>query len=133
MVDAFTRHFLPGSSVLYQENDGSFDEQVFAEIGINIDKAEKMPDLVMHYPQKDWVLLIEAVTSHGPVDSKRREELAHLFHKVKSKLIYVTAFPNKSLMTRYLSDISWETEVWIADSPTHLIHFNGERSLGPYE
>jgi hypothetical protein len=30
-------------------------------------------------------------------------------------------------------DISWETEVWIAESPTHLIHFNGERFLGPYE
>jgi hypothetical protein len=27
----------------------------------------------------------------------------------------------------------WETEVWVAGSPTHLIHFNGERFLGPYE
>jgi hypothetical protein len=84
-------------------------------------------------PKKDWLLLIEAVTSHGPVDSKRREELAKLFHKVKDKIIYVTAFPNKSVMNRYLSEISWETEVWIADSPTHLIHFNGNRFLGPYD
>jgi len=35
-------------------------------------------------------------------------------------------------MVEYLKDISWETEVWIADAPTHLIHFNGERFLGPY-
>jgi hypothetical protein len=32
----------------------------------------------------------------------------------------------------YLDKISWETEVWVADSPTHMIHFNGERFLGPY-
>ena len=36
-------------------------------------------------------------------------------------------------MVKYLNDISWETEVWVADAPTHLIHFNGERFLGPYE
>jgi len=42
----------------------------------------------------------------------------------------VTAFPNRSIMARYLGDIAWETEVWVADAPSHLIHFNGERFLG---
>ncbi|HBH30925.1 MAG TPA: hypothetical protein DDX81_03355, partial [Desulfofustis sp.] len=46
--------------------------------------------------------------------------------------VYVTAFPNRSLMARYLADIAWETEVWVSDAPSHLIHFNGERFLGPY-
>ena len=36
-------------------------------------------------------------------------------------------------MLKYLDDISWETEVWIAETPSHMIHFNGERFLGPYE
>ena len=44
-----------------------------------------------------------------------------------------TAFLDRQAMVRFLGDISWETEVWVADSPTHLIHFNGERFLGPYE
>jgi hypothetical protein len=77
-------------------------------------------------------LLIESVTSHGPVDGKRHAELAKLFSPAKAGLVYVTAFPSRDLMARYLSDISWETEVWIADAPSHLIHFNGERFLGPY-
>jgi hypothetical protein len=38
---------------------------------------------------------------------------------------------SRSAMVRYLQDISWETEVWVADHPTHLIHFDGEHLLGP--
>lgn len=51
---------------------------------------------------------------------------------LRIRLVYVTAFPNRSLMGRYLGEIAWETEVWVADSPSHLIHFNGVRFLGPY-
>jgi hypothetical protein len=92
-----------------------------------------MPDVVVHYVGKNWLVLIEAVTSHGPVNPKRRQELKELFAGSKAGLVYVTAFLDRRTMMKYLDDISWETEVWIAESPTHLIHFNGERFLGPYE
>ena len=69
---------------------------------------------------------------HGPVDAKRHGELADLFADAKPGLVYVTAFPDRRVMGKYLADISWETEVWCADALTHLIHFNGERFLGPY-
>jgi type II restriction enzyme len=78
-----------------------------------------MPDVVIYYPAKSWLLLIEAVTSHGPVDGIRHSELARLFSDAKAGLIYVTAFPSRVLMARYLSEISWETEVWVADAPDH--------------
>ena len=91
-----------------------------------------MPDVVLYYKAKNWLLLVESVTSHGPVDGKRHEELATLFSKAKPGIVYVTAFPNRATMARYLGEIAWETEVWVADAPTHLIHFNGERFLGPY-
>lgn len=35
-------------------------------------------------------------------------------------------------MTEYLDDISWETHVWLAENPTHLMHFDREKFLGPY-
>ena len=76
--------------------------------------------------------LIEAVTSHGPVDAKRHEELQALFAASSAGLVFVTSFLDRRTMSKYVSDISWETEVWVAESPTHLIHFNGERFLGPY-
>jgi hypothetical protein len=78
------------------------------------------------------LVLVEAVTSHGPVNPKRREELKRLFAGSRAGLVYVTAFLDRKTMVQHLGDISWETEVWVAESPTHLIHFNGERFLGPY-
>lgn len=91
-----------------------------------------MPDVVLYYPERDWLLSIESVTSHGPVDGKRHAELARLFSSSKAGLVYVTAFPNRRAMGRYLPEIAWETEVWVADAPSHLIHFNAERFLGPH-
>ena len=76
-----------------------------------------MPDVVLYYPDREWLLLVESVTSHGPVDGKRHEELARLFAKSNAGLVYVTAFPSRAIMARYLGEIAWETEVWCADAP----------------
>ena len=100
---------------------------------LKVEEHGKMPDVVVHHTEKNWLVLIEAVTSHGPVNPKRRHELKELFSKSTAGLVFVTAFLDRRAMLKYLNDISWETEVWVADSPTHLIHFNGERFLGPYE
>ena len=86
-----------------------------------------------HSPEKNWVVLIEAVTSHGPIGPKRHNELKDLFKMAKAGLVFVTAFLTRRTMTKYLSEIAWETEVWIAEVPSHIMHFNGERLLGPYE
>lgn len=91
-----------------------------------------MPDVVLHYPKRNWLILVESVTSHGPVDGKRHAELSKLFQGSNAGTVYATAFPNRSVMGRYIGEIAWETEVWVADAPSHLIHFNGERFLGPY-
>jgi hypothetical protein len=99
---------------------------------VAVEAHGKMPDVVLHFTEKNWLLLVESVTSHGPVDGKRHAELARLFAGSRAGLVYVTAFPNRAVMGRYLDQIAWETEVWVADAPSHLIHFNGERFLGPH-
>ncbi|MEK7704010.1 MAG: BsuBI/PstI family type II restriction endonuclease [Myxococcota bacterium] len=78
-------------------------------------------------------MLVEAVTSHGPVNPKRMGELKDLFRGSTAGLVFVTAFPDRKTLLKYLAQIAWETEVWVADAPDHMIHFNGERFLGPYE
>jgi len=110
-----------------------FDPDSLRALGVEVEEHGKMPDVVVHHASKNWLVLIEAVTSHGPVNPKRRLELSKLFANSKAGMVYVTAFMNRRTMIRYLDEISWETEVWVAESPTHLIHFNGERFLGPYE
>ena len=137
IIEDFGSRYAPGGKVLYVGDTGDkwgyFDSDALKELGVEVDQHGKMPDVVIHFTEKNWLLLIEAVTSHGPVDGKRRVELARLFDECTAGLIYVTAFLTRSEMAKYISDISWETEVWAAESPTHLIHFDGERFLGPYE
>ncbi len=136
IIEEFAERFAPSSVLIYAgdtgEKWGYFDQTVLAKLGITIESHGKMPDVVLYYPDRDWLLLVESVTSHGPVDGKRHAELAHLFRESRAGIVYVTAFPNRTIMGRYLGEIAWETEVWVADAPSHLIHFNGERFLGPY-
>lgn len=105
---------------------------MLADLGLTVDAHGKMPDIVLYYPAENWLILIEAVTSHGPIDPKRHEELMILFADSSAALVYVTAFPSRQALKRHLADIAWETEVWVADAPSHLIHFDGDKFLGPY-
>lgn len=136
IIHEFAPRFAPGSVLIYAgdtgEKLGYFDRERLAELGVSVDSHGKMPDVVIHDINRHWLLLIESVTSHGPVDGKRHHELAQLFAGSSAGLVYVTAFPNRATMSRYLSEIAWESEVWVADAPTHMIHFNGTRFLGPY-
>ena len=80
-----------------------------------------------------WLYLIEAVTSHGPVSHKRRYELEKLLEGCTLERVYVTAFLSFTEFKRHAPHIAWETEVWIAETPEHMIHYNGDKFLGPHE
>jgi hypothetical protein len=136
IVDEFCSRFAPGGSVAYVgDTDDKFvyiDRDLLNRLTVTFEEHGKMPDVIVYHRKKDWLILIEAVTTHGPVNPKRRNELKKLFKGCKAGLVFVTAFLNRKSMLKYLDEISWETEVWVAESPSHLIHFNGERFLGPY-
>jgi hypothetical protein len=136
IINDFCEYYTPSGEVLYVgDADGKwqiFEREVFADLGVTFNMHGKMPDVVVYLRDKDWLLLIEAVSSHGPVDAKRHRELHRLFANSTAGLVFVTCFPDMRTFQGYANQISWETEVWCADNPTHLIHYNGERFLGPY-
>ena len=136
IVEDFGSRYAPGGELIYVGDTGDkygfLDEELFSSLGVRLDNHGKMPDVVIYLRDKNWLLLIESVTSHGPVDSKRHGELATLFKNCTAGLVYVSAFPNRKVFLKYLEVIAWESEVWIADASSHLIHFNGVRFLGPY-
>ncbi len=136
IVEEFCPRFAKGGEVLYLDDAGKkpSDRQIsrFEELGIRLDRHGKSPDVIVYQKSDNWLILIEAVTSHGHIDQKRQNELKQIFANSGAGLIFVTAFESRQAMTKYLADISWESEVWIADAPDHLIHFDGERFLGPY-
>jgi adenine-specific DNA-methyltransferase len=136
IVNEFCPRFVPGGHVIYigdtDEKWLYFDHERLQNLGVAIEGHGKMPDVVIHDTEKNWLLLIEAVTSHGPINPKRLQELSGLFEDSSAGLVYVTTFLTRKAMLEYLRDIAWETEVWVAESPGHMIHFDGKRFLGPY-
>jgi len=101
-------------------------------LGVPPMSHDKLPDVVVYDEDRKWLFLIEAVTSHGPVSPKRWLELEEAFKDCKVDRVYVTAFPDQNVFRKNAADIAWETEVWIADNPDHMIHYNGDRFLGPH-
>ena len=137
IIEEMAPRFLHGATLVYIGDTGDkwgfFDKELAAQIGLSIEEHGKMPDVVLWLAEREWLVLVESVTSHGPVDSKRRIELSNLFASAKGDKIYISAFPDKRTFARFASDVAWETETWVADNPTHMVHFNGDKFLGPYK
>ena len=129
IVSEFADRFTPAGTLLYvgdtDEKFAYFNEASLTALGVTVNDHGKMPDVIIHFTEKDWLVLIEAVTSHGPINPKRKIELENIFRSSTLPLVMVTAFLSRKAMAEYLSDISWETDVWVAEEATHLIHFNG--------
>ncbi|KAF0205414.1 MAG: hypothetical protein FD173_1027 [Gallionellaceae bacterium] len=137
IIEEFIPRFVPGGELVYVGDTGTkwgyFDEKLLHTLNIKVGNHGKMPDVVIYYREKNWLILVEAVASSGPVDGIRHTELSGLFKTSTAGLVFVTAFPDRGeTMRKFLSVVAWETEVWCGSDPTHLIHFNGVRFLGPY-
>lgn len=136
IVEVFLPQYTPGGTLVYvgdtEAKDLLYDKAYLARLGVTLGGAGKMPDVIVHFTEKNWLVLIEAVTSHGPVNGKRLAELKCLFGGSSAGLVFVSTFLTRSDFIHYAKEIAWETDVWIADNPTHMVHFNGERFLGPY-
>ena len=137
IIEEFIPRFIPGGELVYVGDTGTkwgyFDEKLLHTLGVKVGNHGKMPDVVIYYRKKNWLILVEAVASGGPVDGIRHTELSNLFKASTAGLVFVTAFPDRGeIMRKFLSVVAWETEVWCTSDPTHLIHFNGIRFLGPY-
>lgn len=137
IIEDFGPRFAPGATVLYLGDTAQkhviHDREQLARIGVPITEHDKLPDVVLFNPAKNWLFLIEAATSHGPVSPKRYREIEAFLKGSAAERIYVTAFLAISDFRKYAADIAWETEVWIAATPDHMIHFNGPKFLGPYQ
>lgn len=103
-----------------------------AKIGFFELSHDELPDIIAFSRKNNWLYLIEAVHSSGPMSEIRVLELKKLLKDCKAELIFITAFLTKVEFRKWLIDIAWETEVWTADNPDHLVHFNGHKFLGAY-
>ena len=138
IICQFLPRFTHGSKVFYiGDTDNKslvIDKEGLSSIGMPApERGDRLPDIVAYESERNWVFLIEAVHSSNPVDEDRHSLLMRLTTGCTAGRVFVTAFLTKADFRRWATRIAWETEVWIADSPDHMVHFNGGRFLGPYD
>jgi len=136
ILEEFAPRIAQGSVVLYLGDTARkrllVATDVLNTLSIPEMNHDKLPDVVLYDEGRGWLFLIEAVTTHGPVSPKRHAELESVLKDCPAGRVYVTAFLHFKAFKKYASEIVWESEVWIAEYPDHMIHFNGDKFLGPY-
>ena len=136
VVEQFSPRFAQGAVVVYLGDTAEkrlvIATDILKQLHVPEMNHDKLPDVVLFDRERNWLFLIEAVTSHGPVSAKRHAELEAMLKECPAGRVYVTAFMDFSSFKKYVSEIVWESEVWIAEFPDHMIHFNGDKFLGPY-
>lgn len=137
MVEEFCPRFIPGGVVLYIDDTdkslGDVTDDILEFLGIEVPEHGKSPDLIVWDKANNWVFMMEACSTHGPIDVIRKRELHTLFENIKVPIVFISCFPDRAVMRKYLADLAWETEAWCADTPDHMVHLDGVKFLGPYE
>jgi len=137
IIEEFLPKFGQGCQLLYVGDTSNkmlfMEETVLRKLDFFLNPHNELPDVIAYNVSKKWLYLIEAVHSSGAINEIRLLELKELTKNCPVEIIYVTAFLNKNVFKKWILEIAWETEVWIADNPNHLIHFDGQKFLGPYE
>ena len=135
IIEEFAPRFAPNSECLYVgdtiEKDLVKNVEKLKELGFEITLHDKMPDVVLYREDKNWIYFVESVTSVGPMDPKRILEITEMTKNVTAGKIFVTAFLDFKTYKKFAEELAWETEVWIAEMPEHMIHLNGDRFMGP--
>lgn len=135
IIEEFAPRFAPNSECLYVgdtiEKDLVKNVEKLTELGFEITLHDKMPDVVLYREDKNWLYFVESVTSVGPMDPKRILEITEMTKDVTAGKIFVTAFLDFKTYKRFSEELAWDTEVWIAEMPEHMIHLNGDKFLGP--
>ena len=135
IVEEFAPRFAPGAHLLYLGDTARknlfVDTVRLADLRIPITDHDKLPDVVLYDTGRKRLFLVGAVTSHGPVSPTRIVDLEAMLTECPAGPVHVSAFPNFAEFRQHMANIAWETEVWLCDTPDHMIHYDGERFLGP--
>ena len=135
ILEEFAPRFAPNSECLYVGDTTNKDlvknVNKLSELGFEITLHDKMPDVVLYRADKNWLYFIEAVDSVGPMSPERVIDIQRMTKNVNCGKIFVTAFLDFKKYKHFSEQLAWETEVWIAEMPDHMIHLNGDKFLGP--
>lgn len=137
VIEEFLSRFLQKPRILYlgdtAKKDLVVDQERLNALNLDLDQHDRLPDIVVVDEARGWLFLIEAVHSSNPVSPLRHLALERLVANCPLGKVFVSAFEDMDSFGKWVKKISWETEIWVASDPTHMIHYNGDRFYGPRE
>ena len=130
IVETLAPAILANPSVVYlgdtASRAGYQDRALMRRLNLPIDVTESLPDVVIYSSEENRLLIVEAVASSGPIDTVRLAQLRGFCQgpdRLGVRLEFLSAFPSRRELRRFVEEIGWGTGVWIADEPWNLIHF----------
>lgn len=128
IIEKFSSRFAPGAAILYLGDVLKaiiYEKDRLERLGMSITTQDRLPDIILYDEARNLLFLVEAGISHMSVTHRRRRELETLLEGCAATRIYVSAFLYQADYGRNASHIAWESHVWIAEMPDHMIHYNG--------
>lgn len=133
IIEVFLATFGQGSDVLYVGDTADKflhrEDEALSKLGFFALEHDELPDVVAYNDEKNLLFLIEAFNCTGQWDKTRLFKIKEKLKDCSANVVYVTAFQSLDVFRTISNKIAWETEVWIADIPEHMIHFNGWKFL----
>ncbi len=128
IIEQFAPRFAPGAVVLYLGGSTDMElasaQSIMTELGIPLDQHDKLPKAVLWDHKRNWLFLIEAAITHGPMSPKRVIELNKLLQNVTAGRVFVSIFSDMDEFNDHLENIAWKSHVWLVDIPDHMIHLD---------
>ena len=136
ILDVFAKYFASGAELLYigdtsdrmlRKNDNRL-----SELGINVfSKSTCIPDIILYDEKHNRILFIEAYNSVGEFTYDRVKDILACCHcKPGTEVAFITAFATMKKALQVINNIAWDTDIWVAEYETHLIHKNGDKFIG---
>lgn len=133
IVQEFLPRFGFGAEVLYLgDSIDRFlvrDTDKLSSLGFFVVEHDELPDVIAYSAAKNLLFLIEAVHSSGEMTELRVRKLKSKLTKCKASIVFVSAFASRAVFRKFSANLAWESEAWIAESPDHMVHFNGWKFL----
>ena len=102
------------------------------KVGLAADSRFKLPDMILYLPQKKWLYLIGIADAGNLITARRQRSFEQALSMSQARAVHVNVFAGFEEYSRHVGQIAWDSEVWIAETPEHMIHHNGDRFLGPH-
>lgn len=135
VVEIYAPTFLKVPRVVYvgdtRHKDGYQNRDLMRELNLPIQVTASLPDVVLLCEAERRLIVVEVVASSGPISASRLGQLQQLLAQSQAlgyRPRYVTAFPSRRVFRRFVEEIAWGTQVWIANEAAQVIMFGAHET-----